>query len=77
MRNESTSVEQQVEVLVKANGQVPLLYHLLRDNPNKRALFESAMNDMCDNDVESENFEASAIDSSSNAERGASRKRKR
>lgn len=41
MQDESSSVSQQVESLTKANGRVPLLYHLIRENPNKRALFES------------------------------------
>ena len=64
MQDESSTVSQQVESLTKANGHVPLLYHLIRENPNKRALFESVGG-------------SELADAKSNAACDAARKRKR
>jgi hypothetical protein len=43
MRDESSTVSEQVESLIKTNGSVRLFYHLIRETPGKRALFESAL----------------------------------
>lgn len=42
MQDESSTNAEMVETLVKASDNVPFLYHLIRNTPNKRALFEAA-----------------------------------
>lgn len=76
MQDESSSVSQQVESLIKANGSVCLLYHLLRESSNKRGLFESAIAAATAGEQQAESA-ASALTDSSNDAGEATRKRKR
>jgi hypothetical protein len=78
MRDESSSLSEMVESLIQANDSVPILYHLLTETPNKRALFEAALLGGGQASSQKHDSSASSDDSSSdNDGKEIPRKRKR